>query len=112
MFGIVDGLHSNKDLRSILSNKHTSKDMKWFVTKFTEGVPIESSCQLARFQNHREYQKYYVSLALFDEIQNLREKYEQLSRTSSSVTNVAVARTTFGQESVSRTMTILASMPI
>lgn len=53
-----------------------------------------------------------MSLTLFEEIHNLWEAYEQLSRTSSSVINAAVARTYFLEEFESRKMTIIAPTAI
>lgn len=111
-FGIVDGLHSNKAMRWMLTNREDWKNISWFVTKLKGGFPVERYRQLARFQNHRHSPKYYVSLTFYDEVYNLRTEYNRLSAQSQAVSNVSVARTYFGQEQVSRTMTMLASTAV
>lgn len=70
---------------------------------------MERYRSLARFQNHRNSFKYYVSLTLYYQLNNLRQEYNHLLVSSSVVSNFVVARAYFGQQNVSQTMSMLAS---
>lgn len=105
--GIVDGLHPNKAFSCMVTKRSGWSNMQWFVSILRGDFPAVHYHHLVHFQNHRHSPKYYVSLTLFDEINNLREEVDKLSQTSPAVSNITVARTYFAQDMVSRTMTCL-----
>jgi len=111
-YGIVDGLHCNKAICWLINNRPSWKEAQWFVTKLRGGFPVDRYRQLVRFQNTRHSAKYYVSLTLYGELNNLRLEYERLSSAKPNVTNLCVAKTYFGQAKVSRKMNLLASTAV
>lgn len=94
----------------IVLNRDKCLGMKWFMNRLKGVFPVESYCQLDRFQNDRYSPKSYVTL--FDEIKSLTVEYEQLLQKSSAVTNFTVNRTYFGKEHVLRTMMLLILIAI
>lgn len=76
------------------------------------GDEVDCYRQLSRFKNHPRYPRYYVSSMIFEELNKLREEYNRLSSFLSTVFNAAVAWAYFGQNKVSRIITVFASTSI
>lgn len=79
--------------------------------------PLKRYGQLSWFQNHHHSPDifitillYYISLKFYDELHNLWEDHDKLSVTNANFSNKTVAKTYFGQDKVSRTTTMLASL--
>lgn len=111
-FGIIDGHHSNEAVCHLKSTDPSWSNFMWFVTILKGGYSVDRYKQLARFQNHRHNEKFYVSMTFYDELINLRNEYERLRLLKSKPTNVEVAKAYFGSNVSNRTMTMLSSTAI
>ena len=111
-YGIIDGGHSNEAIRELVNTEPGWQNFKWFVTVFHGEHPMESYRKLARAQNTRHSERYYVEMTFYDELSNLRAEYESLLSSQIKPSHTEVARQYFGDENVSRTKIFLASMAI
>lgn len=105
-------MHSNLAIRWFITNKSTWKSVTWFVSVLKGGFSVDKYRQLARFHNHHHYPKHYILLTFYDELNNLCSEYDRLSQASSNISNNLVAKTCFGQETVSQMMKMLSSTAI
>lgn len=111
-FGIIDGNHRNQAVRWLVLNKAPWSGFNWMVTILKSGFTMERYRQLARFQNHRQSPRYYIQVTIFDELSNLRSEYNRLCSEQTKPSHALVARTYFGTQSTTRTMTMMASLAV
>lgn len=111
-YGIIDGAHYNIAVRNLIQTKATWKNFKWFVTVLNGEFLLEMYRKLARAQNERHSDRYYIEMTFYDELSNLREEFESLVRLQKKPTHTEVARQYFGSETVSRTKIVVASMSV
>lgn len=76
---IVNGMHSNLDIRLLITNRPTFKYVTWFVSVIRGGFSTDKYMQLSRFQNHHHSPKYNIPLTFYDKFNNLRSAYDRLS---------------------------------
>ncbi len=111
-YGIVDGLHHNCAVRRLKESNERWESVLWYVTVIRGGNTLEEYERLARFQNHRHSEKYFIEVTFYDQLHNLKKDFERLQSVKRSVTQKEVAQSYFGFKHVNRTMTMLASVAI
>lgn len=84
---------SNIPIKPIVGLSRTERrggDFKWFVTVLEAWLSQELYCQLARFLNTLHSPRFNIQLKFFDELNNMRKKYDRLSSDGSKPSNTLV----------------------
>ena len=84
-YGIVDGEHSHAAILRLIETKKRWAGYRWFVTIIKSGFNIEKYRQLARMQNERHNDQFYIETTFFDMISNMRTEYDKLRKVQSRV---------------------------
>ena len=111
-YGIIDGGHSNEAVKKLSTMDPRWKGFEWLVTVLNGGHSLNRYRQLARAQNSRHSPRFYVQMTFFDQINNLRLEYDNLTRLQMKPSQIQLARTYFGTTEVSNTRKHLASMAV
>ncbi len=106
-FGIVDGEHSHSAIKRLIDAKPKWAGYKWFVTVVKSGFTIERYRQLARMQNERHDNQYFIDYTFFDVISNMRTEYEVLSQNQKRVTGQDVVNEYCGYRVTSKKISTL-----
>lgn len=111
-YGIIDGAHSHEAINLLQAQRLSWASFQWTVLRIKNGQPMERYKQLARSCNSRQDKRFFIELTFFDELCNLRSAFEDLNLNQCSPTHVQVAKSYFGEEEVTRTMTPKASTAV
>ncbi len=101
-YGIVDGEHSHMAIIKLIDTYERWVGYKWHVTVLKSGKSMERYKQLARCQNERHENRYYVEVTFFDMISNMRYEYERLSMSQKRVTGQHVVDAYLGYSMTSK----------
>ena len=84
-YGIIDGEHSYHAITHLMETKKRWEGYRWFVTIVKEGFSIERYRQLARMQNERHNDRFFVEFTFFDMISNMKTEYDRLCKIQARV---------------------------
>ncbi len=79
-FGIVDGEHRHSAILRLIETRKHWEGYKWFVTVVKGGYGVERYRQLARIQNERHDDRFFIQYTFFDMISNMKTEYDRLAK--------------------------------
>ncbi len=106
-YGIIDGEHSHSAIMQLMESHTRWQGYEWFVTIVNGGHSVEKYRQLARMQNERHDNKFYIEYTFFDIISNMRTEYERLCQIHKRVSGQDVANAYVGYSITSKKVSTL-----
>ncbi len=80
-YGIIDGMHRHKAITELMEERANEwSDFKWYVTILEGGHSLHEYRQLARLQNMKHSDEYYIKPTLYDIFKGLKEEETKLRK--------------------------------
>ena len=80
-YGVIDGMHRHKAITELMEERPNEwSDFKWYVTILEGGHSLHEYKQLARLQNMKHSDEYYIKPTLYDIFKGLKEEEIKLRK--------------------------------